>query len=88
MKRIPSRKCAWATVLLLAFAPSPSKAQEPQEDSRAVHTREFLGLGRMPDPKMAAEGAKNLCPHLRLLSWHRCSRRKRSRPVAIGGGTR
>ena len=62
MKRIPSRKCAWATVLLLAFAPSPSKAQQEQEDSRAVHTREFLGLGKMPDPKMAAEGQKIFAP--------------------------
>jgi cytochrome c oxidase cbb3-type subunit III len=62
MKRIPSRKCAWATVLLLTFAPSPSKAQQEQEDSRAVHTREFLGLGKMPDPKMAAEGQKIFAP--------------------------
>jgi mono/diheme cytochrome c family protein len=33
-----------------------------QEDSRAVRTREFLGLGRMPDARMAAEGAKIFGP--------------------------
>jgi cytochrome c oxidase cbb3-type subunit 3 len=61
----------WAIALLLAFAPLPlSRAQqsapaanpetttEQQEDPRAIRTREFLGLGRMPDAKMAAEGAK------------------------------
>jgi cytochrome c oxidase cbb3-type subunit III len=62
MKRpILSRKCAWATGLLLALAlVPPCNAQEPQqqEDSRAVSTREFLGLGRMPDAKIAAEGQK------------------------------
>ena len=55
--------------LLLVFAPlSPSRAQQSapaaneetqqQEDPRGIRTREFLGLGRMPDAKMAAEGAK------------------------------
>jgi len=55
--------------LLLLFAPlSPSRAQQSapatsdetqqQEDPRGIRTREFLGLGRMPDAKMAAEGAK------------------------------
>jgi mono/diheme cytochrome c family protein len=59
----------WAVALLLVFAPlSPSRAQqnsptanpetEQQEDPRGIRTREFLGLGRMPDAKMAAEGAK------------------------------
>ncbi len=60
MKRpVPSRKWAWAAGLLLALVPL-CKAQEPQqqEDSRAVSTREFLGLGRMPDAKLAAEGQK------------------------------
>jgi cytochrome c oxidase cbb3-type subunit III len=36
---------------------------ETQEDRRAVRTREFLGLGRMPDAKMAAEGAKIFGPN-------------------------
>jgi len=61
----------WAVALLLAAAPLlPSRAQqsapaaspegttERQEDPRGIRTREFLGLGRMPDAKMAAEGAK------------------------------
>src|SRR6202522_291604 len=61
----------WAIALILAFAPlPPSRAQESapaasqetttqqQEDPRGIRTREFLGLGRMPDAKMAAEGAK------------------------------
>jgi cytochrome c oxidase cbb3-type subunit 3 len=62
----------WAIVLLLvAAAPLlPSLAQQgapaaseqtttqQQEDQRGIRTREFLGLGRMPDAKMAAEGAK------------------------------
>src|SRR5277367_1857347 len=59
----------WAVALLLLFAPlSPSRAQQSapatsdetqqQEDPRGIRTREFLGLGRMPDAKMAAEGAK------------------------------
>jgi cytochrome c oxidase cbb3-type subunit III len=65
MKPLTPRKCACATVLLLALAPVlPSPAQEPQqqEDSRAVHTREFLGLGRMPDARMAAAGAQIFAP--------------------------
>jgi cytochrome c oxidase cbb3-type subunit 3 len=61
----------WAIALLLVAAPLlPSRAQqsapaaspeattEQQEDPRGIRTREFLGLGRMPDAKMAAEGAK------------------------------
>jgi cytochrome c oxidase cbb3-type subunit 3 len=36
---------------------------ETQEDKRAVRTREFLGLGRRPDAKMAAEGAKIFGPN-------------------------
>jgi mono/diheme cytochrome c family protein len=67
MKPVNQRKWVWATVpvFVLALA-QPSRAQqgEPQqqEDSRAVHTREFLGLGKMPDAKMAAEGAKVFGP--------------------------
>jgi mono/diheme cytochrome c family protein len=59
----------WAVALLLFFVPlSPSRAQQnapatsdenqQQEDPRGIRTREFLGLGRMPDARMAAEGAK------------------------------
>lgn len=55
--------------LLLFFALlSPTRAQQSasatsdesrqQEDPRGIRTREFLGLGRMPDARMAAEGAK------------------------------
>jgi cytochrome c oxidase cbb3-type subunit III len=42
---------------LLLSALLPAAAQQ-QEDSNAVRTREFLGLGRMPDTAMAAAGAK------------------------------
>ncbi len=38
------------------------QSNQQQEDSRAIRTREFLGLGRMPDAKMAAEGAKIFGP--------------------------
>src|SRR5271170_4343524 len=60
----------WAVLLLLVFPLSQSWAQESapaasqetstqqQEDPRGIRTREFLGLGRMPDARMAAEGAK------------------------------
>jgi cytochrome c oxidase cbb3-type subunit 3 len=41
-----------------APAASPEATTEQQEDPRGIRTREFLGLGRMPDAKMAAEGAK------------------------------
>jgi cytochrome c oxidase cbb3-type subunit III len=54
-----------AVISLFVFAAgTSSRAQEPQEqeDSRAIRTREFLGLGRMPDAKMAAEGAKIFGP--------------------------
>ena len=55
-----------ALAILLAFAPL-AYPQEPQtagqqtsqqEDARGLRTREFLGLGRMPDAAKAAEGAK------------------------------
>ena len=59
----------WAVALFLMLAPlSLSRAQQSapatndetqqQEDPRGIRTREFLGLGRMPDARMAAEGAK------------------------------
>jgi cytochrome c oxidase cbb3-type subunit III len=63
-----------AVVLLAAAALAPSRAQQAaptasgqgttqvQEDTQAVRTREFLGLGRMPDAKRATEGAKIFGP--------------------------
>jgi cytochrome c oxidase cbb3-type subunit 3 len=63
-----------AVALLAAAAATPSRAQqaapptseqgttEIQESTQAVRTREFLGLGRMPDAKMASEGAKLFGP--------------------------
>lgn len=48
---------------VLLAAATPSSAQEQvQEDSSAIRTRQFLGLGRMPDAKMAAEGARIFGP--------------------------
>jgi cytochrome c oxidase cbb3-type subunit III len=64
--------CGVAAVVLLsaaalraqAAAPAASEGMdETQEDNRAVRTREFLGLGRMPDAKRAAEGAKIFGPN-------------------------
>jgi cytochrome c oxidase cbb3-type subunit 3 len=40
---------------------SPQDTQQ-QEDPRAIRTREFLGLGRLPDARMAAEGGKIFAP--------------------------
>jgi|SRR5579859_1655360 len=53
-----------AILLFVVTAATSSSAQESQgqEDSRGIRTREFLGLGRMPDAKMAAEGAKIFGP--------------------------
>src|ERR1700752_3609307 len=48
--------------VLTAAASSLAQEQQGQEDSRGIRTREFLGLGRMPDAKMAAEGAKIFGP--------------------------
>jgi cytochrome c oxidase cbb3-type subunit III len=67
------KACGFAVVVHLALAlsnwsaaqqaaPSPTNASEQQEDSRAIRTREFLGLGRLPDVAMAAEGAKIFGP--------------------------
>ena len=41
---------------------SPNDTTEQQEDQRGIRTREFLGLGRMPDARMAAEGGKIFAP--------------------------
>lgn len=69
------RVCGLGVVVLLAAATGvPLRAQqaapaasgqagsEVQEDTRAVRTREFLGLGRMPDARRAAEGGKTFGP--------------------------
>src|SRR5579862_510656 len=58
--------CVLAMVLLSVAAlpgQESEKTSEMKEDNRAVRTREFLGLGRMPDAKMAAEGAKVFGPN-------------------------
>ncbi len=63
----------WVLAVCLLLAPMPfATAQEDapattpnsaaQEDPRGIRTREFLGLGRMPDAKMAADGAKIFGP--------------------------
>jgi cytochrome c oxidase cbb3-type subunit III len=76
MKRFPIRQFGLvAVVWFSAVAPVTSRAaqqaapatsandsSQEQEDSRAMRTREFLGLGRIPDAKMAAEGAKIFAP--------------------------
>jgi cytochrome c oxidase cbb3-type subunit III len=65
---VPTRwTCAVVAMVFLAVAALPAqeseKTSEMKEDNRAVRTREFLGLGRMPDAKMAAEGAKIFGPN-------------------------
>jgi cytochrome c oxidase cbb3-type subunit 3 len=63
--------CGLALILLSAAAlpaqqtlPAANEGTgETREDNRAVRTREFLGLGRMPDAKMAAEGGKIFGPN-------------------------
>jgi cytochrome c oxidase cbb3-type subunit III len=73
-RRYRMRKCSLAVAVILVLPPiSRSAAQQStatagsknatqQEDSRAISTREFLGLGRMPDATMAAAGAKLFGP--------------------------
>jgi mono/diheme cytochrome c family protein len=53
----PHHRAGIALALLLAFVPL-AHPQDQQEDARGLRTREFLGLGRMPDAQKAAEGAK------------------------------
>src|SRR5258708_19594406 len=66
MKPFPVSQFTLAAVIslfvLTAAASSLAQEQQEQEDSRAIRTREFLGLGRMPDAKMAAEGARIFGP--------------------------
>ncbi len=54
--RFPPLSQSWAQES--APAASQETSTQQQEDPRGIRTREFLGLGRMPDAKMAAEGAK------------------------------
>src|SRR5216683_3108493 len=66
MKPFPVSQFTFVAVIsffvLTAAASSLAQEQQEQEDSRAIRTREFLGLGRMPDAKMAAEGARIFGP--------------------------
>jgi len=71
-----SARCGLAAVMLLAIAgtPVPGQTQTPgssgnnstpaqtQEGPQALRTREFLGLGRQPDPKLAGDGEKIFAP--------------------------
>jgi len=56
--------CLGTSAIAQDEAPAHTAASsgQQQEDSRAIRTREFLGLGRIPDAKMAAEGAKIFGP--------------------------
>jgi mono/diheme cytochrome c family protein len=66
MKPLPESLFTLVAVILLfvltAVTSSPAQEPQEQEDSRAIRTREFLGLGRMPDAKMAADGARVFGP--------------------------
>jgi mono/diheme cytochrome c family protein len=66
MKPLPESLFTLVAVILLfvltAVTSSPAQEPQEQEDSRAIRTREFLGLGRMPDAKMAADGARIFGP--------------------------
>jgi cytochrome c oxidase cbb3-type subunit 3 len=63
MKSFPASQFTLVAVIsLFALTAATSCLAQEQEDSRAIRTREFLGLGRMPDAKMAADGAKIFGP--------------------------
>src|ERR1700742_3366571 len=66
MKLFPASRFTLVAVIslftLTAATSSLAQESQEQEDSRAIRTREFLGLGRMPDATMAAEGAKIFGP--------------------------
>ena len=63
-----------AAVLVLALAEALAQSQSPgsgenssvpaqkQQGQRALRTREFLGLGRQPDPQLASDGEKIFGP--------------------------
>jgi cytochrome c oxidase cbb3-type subunit III len=65
---------AFAAVLVLAMAEALAQSQphgsgenssapaQKQEGQRALRTREFLGLGRQPDPQLASDGEKIFAP--------------------------
>jgi cytochrome c oxidase cbb3-type subunit 3 len=71
-KRHRSKTPLLAFVMFLALVPlsrsqeatpaANSQDTQQQEDPRAIRTREFLGLGRLPDARMAAEGGKIFAP--------------------------
>ncbi len=63
--RMPVKATIFLALALLVRAEAQQTAPPPppqQEDARAIRTREFLGLGRIPDATMAAEGAKIFGP--------------------------
>jgi cytochrome c oxidase cbb3-type subunit III len=69
---LPALTCGVVALVLLGAAALRAQETKPaategtgetQEDNRAVRTREFLGLGRMPEAKIAAEGAKIFGPN-------------------------
>jgi cytochrome c oxidase cbb3-type subunit III len=69
-----SARSGLAALMLLALAAARGRAQVPgaggnsspparaQESQRALRTREFLGLGRQPDPELAGRGEKIFGP--------------------------
>jgi cytochrome c oxidase cbb3-type subunit III len=69
-----SLRCSWAALILLVMAAATGHAQAPdssekdvppaqaQATQRALRTREFLGLGRQPDAKLAGDGEKIFGP--------------------------
>jgi cytochrome c oxidase cbb3-type subunit III len=69
-----SNRSFWVAVLMLAMAEAlgQSQSQAPsengsasaqkQEGQRALRTREFLGLGRQPDPQLASDGERIFGP--------------------------
>jgi cytochrome c oxidase cbb3-type subunit 3 len=69
-----SAQCGLLAVMLLTIVGAPGQAQAPgskgnssppaqtQESQRALRTREFLGLGRQPNPELASDGQKIFGP--------------------------
>ena len=70
---LPTRSVS-AAVMVLAIAAALAQSQSPasgenssvaaqkQQGQRALRTREFLGLGRQPDPQLAGDGEKIFGP--------------------------
>jgi cytochrome c oxidase cbb3-type subunit 3 len=69
-----SPRSGWAAVLVLAIAAALGRAQsqgssgnssalaQQPESQRALRTREFLGLGRQPNPELASDGQRIFGP--------------------------